>query len=187
VSPLTLVAVSAASLVSYAALILIVNRAHARSSVPLALRKYAPGSPEQIALFTHAARVAGLPPEWGASPGLANILRRESAGIVGRPNYTYKERAVDERRWPEVWAELRAGKIHPARDCKRERCSSATGLGQLLLRNVDTYYPGATTAERRAGIGHALPEAIGMLQYIRSRYGDPERAWALYGKLHEGY
>lgn len=178
--PLTMIMVAAASLASYAALILIAKRAEARSLPPvLTLRRYPPGSSEQVVLFSHAARVAGLPPEWGASPGLANILRKESSGRVGIPNFTYGERSRNETRWPEVWAELRAGTI-TAR-------SSATGLGQLLLRNVDRYYPGETIAQRRAGIGHAVPEAIGMLRYIADRYGNPERAWALYGKLHEGY
>ena len=32
-----------------------------------------------------------------------------------------------------------------------------------------------------------LKEAIGMLRYIRQRYGTPENAWAQYGKGHEGY
>lgn len=136
--------------------------------------RYAPGSIEQVALFTDAARRAGLPASWGTSPALANILRRESDGWVGRPNYTYGDRAKDKARWPEVWEELRRG--------VRSTRSSATGLGQLILENVDKYYPGG-----RRGIGDARAEAVGMLKYIQGRYGTPERAWELYGKLFAGY
>lgn len=135
---------------------------------------YAPGSPEARALFTEAARLAGLPPEWGNSEALHNILRRESGGQVGRPNYTYGARARDPAQWGSVHEELRNGNI-TAR-------SSATGLGQLLLSNVDKYYPNG-----RAGIGDPLQEAAGMLRYIKDRYGTPENAWRLYGTRHEGY
>ncbi len=60
--------------------------------------------------------------------------------------------------------------------------SSATGLGQLLLSNVDRYYP-----DGRQGIGDPLQEAAGMLRYIQDRYGTPDNAWRLYGTRHEGY
>lgn len=136
--------------------------------------QYRPGSVEARALFRQAAQLVGVPLEWADSPGLHNILRRESQGFVGRPNYTYGDRAREVRRWHEVWAELRAGRITAK--------SSATGLGQLLLRNVDKYYPSG-----RAGIANALEEAAGMLCYIKDRYGDPDNAWRLYGTKHEGY
>ena len=135
---------------------------------------YAPGSPEARALFSEAARMAGLPPEWGNSEALHNILRRESGGQVGRPNYTYGDRARDPSQWGSIHDELKNGQI-TAR-------SSATGLGQLLLSNVDKYYPNG-----RAGIGDPLQEAAGMLRYIADRYGTPENAWRLYGTRHEGY
>jgi hypothetical protein len=138
-----------------------------------ALPRYKPGSSEQVRLFTDAARKVGLPAEWGASPALANILGRESDGWVGQPNYTYKTWR-DKTTWPAIWAELRSG--------VRSTKSSATGLGQLLLENVDKYYPGG-----RAGIGDARAEAAGMLRYIQARYGTPENAWAKYGTLFAGY
>lgn len=136
--------------------------------------QYRPGSPEARALFRQAAATAGLPVEWADSAGLHNILARESQGFVGRPNYTYGDRARAVARWPEVWAELRAGTITAK--------SSATGLGQLILRNVDAYY-----LNGRQGIGNALAEAVGMLRYIKARYGTPDEAWRQYGKHHEGY
>lgn len=136
--------------------------------------RYAPRSEAQIALFEEAAARAGLPPSWARSAGLVEILSHESDGWVGRPNYTYGQRAKDRAAWPSIWAELRRG--------DKSARSSATGLGQLLLSNVDRYYP-----RGRAGIGDALDEAMGMLRYIHDRYGAPERAWALYGTLHEGY
>lgn len=138
------------------------------------LGTYPPGSPEQIALFQQAAQQAGLPESWASSPGLINILRRESNGRVGVPNYTYGARATDPSQWASVHNELKAGNI-TAR-------SSATGLGQLLLSNVDRYYPSG-----RAGIGNPVEEAAGMMKYIQDRYGNPDNAWAQYGVHHEGY
>lgn len=135
---------------------------------------YPPRSPEAIALFREAARVAGVPESWASSPALHNILARESGGVVGRPNYTYGSRANDRSQWGNIHAELRNGRI-TAR-------SSATGLGQLLLSNVDRYYPAG-----RAGIGDPVQEAAGMLRYIKARYGSPEVAWARYNTRHEGY
>ena len=136
---------------------------------------YPPHSPEAIALFREAASVAGVPTSWATSNGLHQILSRESGGRVGVPNYTYGRRAQDPGQWPEIWSELRNGTISAR--------SSATGLGQLLLNNVDTYYPNG-----RSGIGNAVEEAAGMLNYIQARYGNPEQAWRSYGRMgFEGY
>lgn len=135
---------------------------------------YRPNSPEAVALFREAARVAGVPESWASSQALHNILSRESGGVVGRPNYTYGSRANDRSQWDNIHNELKNGRI-TAR-------SSATGLGQLLLSNVDRYYPNG-----RAGIGDPVQEAAGMLRYIQARYGSPEVAWARYNTRHEGY
>lgn len=147
---------------------------------------YPPNSQAAIDLFTEAARLNGQPEEWGSSPGLHNVLRRESAGWVGRPNFTYGEGNAGKRfgsdisstdsreRWPEVWDELKGG-------TKGAR-STATGLGQLILGNTETYYP-----EGAQGIGDPMQEARGMLNYIESRYGDPENAWEMYGTQFAGY
>jgi hypothetical protein len=133
-----------------------------------------PGSQAQIDVFRKAARAAGLPESWASAPGLISILSRESGGWVGIPNYTYGARASDQSQWAEIHDELRRG-IVSAR-------SSATGLGQLLLGNVDSYYPSG-----RAGIGVAHDEAVGMLRYIKKRYGTPAEAWRCYGKICPEY
>jgi hypothetical protein len=140
-----------------------------------AIVRYAPRSDAAIALFRQAAPLAGVPESWASSRALHSILQAESDGIVGRPNYTYGQLArEDVSYWPGIHRDLRRGVI-------RAR-SSATGLGQLLLDNVERFYPSG-----RNGIGNALEEAVGMLAYIKDRYGSPERAWELYGQLHEGY
>lgn len=131
-------------------------------------QQYPPGSPSQFALFLRAARAAGVPEEWAVDRNLVKLLRAESDGWVGRPNYQYGDDAKDKSRWPLVHAELRAGQ-------RRRGVSSATGLGQLILGNVDTYYPNG-----RAGIGDPLNEAVGMLRYIAKRYGTPAEAWRCY-------
>lgn len=138
------------------------------------METYRPGSKEQIALFTRAAILTKLPTTWAHAPGLIAILTRESGGQVGRPNYTYGARAQDPCAWAGIHTELLAG--------QKTAKSSATGLGQLLLANVETYYPSG-----RRGIGNAVEEAAGMLRYIAARYGTPDRAWAQYGVHHEGY
>lgn len=160
---------------------------------------YPPFSEAARALFREAARVAGLPLEWADSKGLHEILGKESSGgRVGVPNYTYGARARDPARWPEIWEELRQGKltgdpVGPDKGVPGHLKSSATGLGQLTLTNIlgakrrdgsrePSLYPDGAN-----GIGDPLNEAIGMLRYIKNRYGDPDTAWARYGKKHEGY
>ncbi|MEZ4272693.1 MAG: hypothetical protein R3C68_15055 [Myxococcota bacterium] len=143
---------------------------------------YPRGVAETTALFTAAARLAGLPELWATSEALFNIYEQECLGYVGIPNYTYgtdltaliKFGTMDLAMWKRVHQDLKDG--------KKTARSSATGLGQLLLSNVDTYYPA-----RRDGIGVPIQEAAGMLAYIKDRYGSPEVAWAAYGTLHEGY
>lgn len=132
--------------------------------------RYVPGSPRQVELFERAADVAGVPRDWASDPSLAALIEAESDGWVGIPNYTYGPRKKDRSRWPEVWAELQRGEITTN--------SSATGIGQLKLSNADTYYP-----DKRAGIGDAFNEAVGMLRYIEDRYGHPSHAWRCHNRL----
>jgi hypothetical protein len=136
--------------------------------------RYPPFSLKARNLFKQAAKLAGVPESWAEDPGLHNILARESDGWVGRPNYTYGARATNQALWGSVIDELRRG--------QKTTTSSATGLGQLLLSNVDRYYPAG-----RSGLGDPLQEAAGMLAYIKAAYGTPGNAWRQYGKQHEGY
>lgn len=151
---------------------------------------YPPNAPETVALYEDAARLVGVPVAWARSPALHTILKKESGGRVGIPNYTYKPRSDDPKNWPAIWAELRQGKYTGGKikSGKYEgQFSSATGLGQLTLPNVKLFYPGATVAEKLAGIGDPLSEAAGQLAYIKSRHQTPENALRKYGTEHEGY
>ena len=132
-----------------------------------------PGSPQAIELFGRAAQEAGLPVEWARDGGLHSILSHESGGYVGRPNYSYGERAKNPALWPAVWAELREG--------VNSTGHSGTGLGQLQLDNVRLYYPHGV-----GGIGNATEEAIGMLRYIHARYQTPSNAWVFW-QAHKWY
>lgn len=55
--------------------------------------------------------------------------------------------------------------------------STASGLGQLLLSNVDKYYP-----DGRKGIGDPINESVGFMRYIADRYGNPDVAREMYGR-----
>ncbi len=129
--------------------------------------RFAPGSRRARELFRAAAHVAGLPPSWGSAPGLHQILKHESNGVVGVPNYTYGSRKNHKSEWPKIYHELQHGRITAV--------SSATGLGQLLNYNVKAYYRHGLN-----GLGVPLDEAVGMLRYIKARYGTPANAWAHY-------
>lgn len=130
---------------------------------------YPPGSQKQIQLFREAAKVAGVPESWASNPDLRFLLARESGGIVGIPNYTYGWRWREAACWPMIHEQIR-NKIATTR-------STASGLGQLLGSNTAAYYPSG-----RAGIGDAFEEAVGMLAYIKDRYGTPAAARACYGR-----
>lgn len=146
-------------------------------------KRYAPFSQEAKILFRNAARKAGLPEEWAESESLHKLLKHESGGWVGRPNVsTYGEigNPSNSEKWGEIHDEIRSGRRRPNRP--ERKSSTATGLGQLLVGNVDMYYPSG-----RAGIGNAEEEAIGMLKYIKARHIDPDNAWANYNTEHEGY
>lgn len=123
---------------------------------------FKPHSKALTDLLAAAVNVIGLPAWWATSPEMHELVGLESGGRVGIPNYTYPQRP-DESRWPEVWAELRVG-VKSAK-------SSATGLGQLILGNVKKYYPAGVN-----GIADPLNEAVGMLRYVKDRYGSPVAA-----------
>jgi len=135
---------------------------------------YPPFSPQLIALFRAAAVEAGVPTTWAdpADPE-GNALHSIMAGVrgkfpgennrgwVGWPNYTYGARARKFSQWAVIWSEIRAGQLN--RSSSGEVLSTATGLGQLLVANVRSFYPSGV-----AGIGVAREEAVGMLKYIKS-------------------
>lgn len=135
----------------------------------LQLKRFIPGSKEAQVLFTVAAQSAGLPKSWGTHAWLHRILSKESNGIVGRLNYTipksysperFKELSLSRRNNNPIWVK-----------------STASGLGQLLLSNVDKYYP-----DGRSGLWDPLNEAVGMLRYIHDRYGSVDVASDVYWK-----
>ena len=149
-----------------------------RPSLPFDLPQYVPHDVSTRALFRAACEWAGFPTEWADVDGLHNILRRESGGWVGRPNYTMRAKwgssitdPTHRSQWPSVWAYLRDHEGKPPSGV----ASSATGLGQLLGSNARKFYPGGVD-----GIGDALCEAVGMLRYIAARYRDPATCWRFY-------
>lgn len=146
--------------------------------------QFVPSSPQAFALFTRAATLANLPLAWAQDPGLHEILKGESGGHVGIPNYTYGPRARNPLEWPKIWAEIRSGAKRPAiwDPAKPEsKSSTATGLGQMIAANVDKYYP-----SKRAGIGDPVEEAVGMLRYVQDRYGNPTKA-VQFRRIHGWY
>ena len=143
-------------------------------------KRYPPGAPETVELFKAAAIKGGLPLAWASDPDLHYILKRESGGWVGRPNYTYGKahELYNQDQWPAIWAELKQRpdlKILPKSLIRTK--STATGLGQLLSSNAAKFYPSG-----RQGIGNALEEAVGYMKYIRSRYGSPQAARSVYNR-----
>ncbi|MGE4443364.1 MAG: hypothetical protein AB7E37_00035 [Candidatus Altimarinota bacterium] len=131
-------------------------------------QKFTPGSKDAQVLFLAACQAADLPKDWCNKESLHRILSRESNGMVGRLNYTIKGHSVDS---------FKEQALSSTRNNPIGTVSTASGLGQLLLSNVDKYYP-----EGRKGIGDPLNEAVGMLRYIKDRYGNPDIAWSVYGK-----
>ncbi len=125
-----------------------------------------PWSEECKVLFRNACKFAGINEDWASSNAIYKILQNESGGYVGRLNYTLGNMGLEEFKWIALsWDRV------PAR-------SSASGLGQLLLSNVDKYYP-----SWRKGIGNPLDEAVGMIKYIQDRYWDPQTALSVYWKV----
>lgn len=134
------------------------------------LQQYKPNSPELRALLQAAAAQAGLPASWADDPATHELIRRESGGWVGRPNYTIPN-AGNKAAWPAIWEQLRRG-------AKIAGSSDAAGLGQLLPSNMDAFAPSG-----RRGYGVAVEEAVAFLRYVYQRYGSPTVALSMHGKL----
>ena len=137
---------------------------------PKNIQQYVPNSADAIALLTNAAIAAGLPESWGSDPDTHWVMDKESKGWVGVPNYTYGIRRFNRNRWSEVWDEIKSGVSSTS--------STATGLGQLLVANVNKFYPDGVN-----GIGDPMNEAIGFLRYINDRYGSPATTRSVYGTI----
>lgn len=152
--------------------LVLVNRSALASVIGGAYKpvRYPPGSPELTALLEQAASVAGLPVWWARESAAHELIRRESGGWVGRPNYTIPG-AGDRNKWPAIVAKLQQGASVPGG-------SDAAGLGQLQPSNMKAFAPAGVK-----GYGDPLQEAIGFLRYVHSRYGSPEVALSMHGRL----
>lgn len=141
----------------------------------LQLDRFTPGSKEAQILFTVAAKSTGLPEHWWKNSDLHRILSKESNGVVWRLNYT-----IPKNYTPESFKSIALARRNNNPIGVR---STASGLGQLLLSNVDKYYP-----DGRQWLWDPLNEAVWMLRYIHDRYKTIETAGALYGRTgtHNG-
>lgn len=140
------------------------------------LKVFTPNSQDAIILFRIAAKAANLPESWATNKNLHYILNRESAGgKVGILNYTLKGK-VDLSDFKD-FAIKNSKMSSKAVSSHFRAASNASGLGQLLLVNVDKYYPSG-----RNGIGDPIEEAIGFMKYIQDRYGNPDVAKSIYNK-----
>ncbi|HLC82161.1 MAG TPA: hypothetical protein VJH68_05890 [Candidatus Nanoarchaeia archaeon] len=144
--------------------------------------QYKPFSQSAKSLFAEVAPLAGVPRSWAYSSGLHSILSQESEGLVGVPNYSIKDQyGKPAKNNPELWSGIHH-LIRQGEKGSSRASSSATGLGQLLATNADTFYPSG-----RVGIGDCREEAVGMLRYIKAAYGSPSKAWNCYGKISKNY
>lgn len=152
---------------------------------------YEPRTQKAVDLLTKALKQLNLPEEWATLESLHYILEAESGGKVGIPNYRYDflpgrnpERIsrvdLKPETWERIWKSAKKGETGMAglpADAPRSKGSTATGLGQLIRRNVKAYYPNGVS-----GIGDADAEAYGFVNYIAQTYGDPDTARTMYGR-----
>jgi hypothetical protein len=139
-------------------------------------QKYEPQSADAIALFSEAARLLGPSYDgWGDARGIHYTLGRESGGFVGVPNSAPR----DPSTWPPVWAAAKALQRNA-----NPYGSEYIGLGQLGTRGGDwsrwTEASANDMPRGPASLGVPLEEAIGMLRYVKGRYGTPEVLWEWY-------
>lgn len=135
----------------------------------LSKKEFNPWTKDAQMLFLAACQSANLPPDWCNKESLHRILSRESNWKVWRLNYTikwenpesFKEKATSSTWNNPIWAK-----------------STASWLWQLLLSNVDKFYP-----DWRNWIWDSLNEAVWMLRYIKDRYWNPDVAWEVYWKM----
>ena len=105
--------------------------------------------------------------------GAKGVPGENPAGIPGLPNYQYQHSDLgagykSEEGMAAIRQAIIDGKdpwLGQTRVLGDNR-SSATGLGQLILANVDAYYPNG-----REGIGDPYNEIVGATRYMMDRYG----------------
>lgn len=132
------------------------------------IKKFRPLSKEAITLFTIACRIANIDESWAINPYLHKILSNESAWVVGILNYTIKWISMSEYK-EKV---LNSNKKNPIGSK-----STASWLWQLLLSNIDQFYPNG-----RKWIWNPIEEAVGFIKYIEDRYWNPDIAMSVYWK-----
>lgn len=133
------------------------------------IRRFEPYSKDAVTLFRIAAKVWDFPESWATNQDLHYILGRESNWKVWILNYTIK------------WISLSEFKILANSSNVKNPIwakSTASGLWQLLLSNVDKYYP-----SWRKWIWDPIEEAIWFINYIKDRYGSPEVARSVYWRI----
>jgi hypothetical protein len=176
------------ALAAAAALYLLTRKKKYVTHAPIKDR-YVPYSDEAKALFREAATYAGLPESWAEYPGLHYILQNESGGWVGRPNYTFNyifgknfNQPSRQAEWYKAWNIIALDETYAQAKARHPKFTSrASGLGQLQPGNTKKFYP-----DKLKGVADPLNEAVGMLRYIKSRYGSPQVARSAYGKGGKG-
>jgi hypothetical protein len=138
------------------------NAAHTVSLFEDAIRLYNERNPNRRSLPLSMARDANW--HW--------LLGKENGdGVVGLPNCSIG-RNLSREQIAIVHARIRHG--------ERWTRSTATGLGQLIIGNVDRHYP-----DGRAGIGNPRSEAYGMLSYMVENYGSWAQVRQQYGRRRD--
>lgn len=138
------------------------------------IKKFHPNTADTVTLFRIAAKVAWISESWATNPNLHQILWKESGWVVWRVNYTL------ERRWistEELKAEVLKWWTSKQISKRVWASSTASWLWQLLVSNIDIYYPSG-----RKWIWDPIEEAVWFLRYIKDRYGSPDVAKSVYGK-----
>jgi len=139
-------------------------------------KEFPPHHPNTKRLFQAACQAAGIgvADEWWNNKNLHRLLNKESWGVVGCLNYTMTRK---KQKNPIDADQFRTAAINSTLRNPTKHLSTASGLGQMILTNVDAYYP-----DGRRGIGDPLNEAVGMIRYIYDVYGDPTTAYSMHGK-----
>ncbi len=132
------------------------------------IKKFKPWSKEAITLFKIACKIAKIDDSWADNPHLHKIMSNESAWVVGRLNYTIKWISLSQYKAKALKSDIK----NPIGSK-----STASGLGQLLLSNIDKFYPNG-----RKWIWNPIEEAVGFIKYIEDRYWNPDVAMSVYWK-----